>query len=137
MVAKLASRLVDFFEERTDGNIRSIIAYGEDEHEVYYIRDDVAGQYDEAEFENSIEDTRLDSLSRPIYESTFSEEHGDLTCLVQAFENAVEMNFIIGDGRGVAVGLDAEALEETHGLVAQARDIVLEERTNTVRTHDD
>lgn len=134
MVESLASRLEGFFEERTDGHLRSILAYEVDHHEVYYIRDDVADQYDEAEFADTLEGTRLDSLSRPMYESTFSDDHGDLTCLVQAFENAVEMNFIIDDGRGVAVGLDAEALEDTQGLVSDARDIVLEERNTLDKT---
>lgn len=133
MVTRLAGHLEEFFAEETDGNLRSIIAYQPDGYEVYYIRDDVGDEYTPAEFDKSVADTRLDSLSRPLYESGFSDEHGDLTCLVQAFEEVVEMNFILADGHGVAVGLDAEALENNHGIGAEARDILLEERANFPR----
>lgn len=70
----------------------------------------------------------MDSLTAPIYKNTFSEDHGELTCLVQCFENVIEMNFVLSDGVGAAVALDAEAMADSHGLVAEARQIVIEER---------
>lgn len=70
----------------------------------------------------------MDSLSAPIYKDTFSEDHGELTCMVQCFEIVIEMNFVLEDGVGAAVALDAEAFAETQGLVAEAREIVIEER---------
>lgn len=131
MVAQLASRLQAFFEEQVGDDLRSIITYEAESHNVVYFREDVASQYSPEELSKSIDDSRFDSLTRPLYEGTFSQDHGELTCLVQAFEHAVEMNFILDDGKGVAVGLDAQALKETHGLVADARDILLEERRDT------
>lgn len=130
MVRTLASRLEGFFDNRVGDDLRSIITYQESAHEVVYLRDDVATQYSEDDFEKSIKDTRFDSLTKPLYEETFSEEHGELTCLVQAFENAVEMNFVLADGEGVAVGMDATALLETNGLVADAWELLLEERAD-------
>lgn len=47
---------------------------------------------------------------------------------MQAFEYAVELNFVFEDGRGVAVGLDASAFVETDGLITDARHFVLEVR---------
>lgn len=131
MVAQLASRLQEFFEEQAGEDLRSILTYEEDAHEIVYVREDVAEQYSPEELTESIDTSRLDSLTGPLYEGAFSPEHGELTCLVQAFENAVEMNFILDDGVGVGVGLDIHALEDTHGLVADAREILLEERPDT------
>jgi hypothetical protein len=48
--------------------------------------------------------------------------------MVKCYENVVEMNFVLGDGVGAAVALDAAAMSEAHGLVGEAREIVIEER---------
>lgn len=131
MVASVAVRLQRFFEEQVGADLRSIITYDAESHEVVYVREDVADQYSPAERANSIDTSRFDSLTGPIYEEAFSPQHGDLLCLVQVFEHAVELNFILDDGVGVAVGLDAHALDATDGLVAEARQILLEARTDT------
>lgn len=127
MATRMASRLEDFFEQRTDGKLRSIVKYEEDSFEIVHLRDDVVDQYTEEEIEDVIDDSRMDSLTAPIYKNTFSEDHGELTCLVQCFEDVIEMNFVLFDGVGAAVALDAE-MTDSHGLVAEARQIVIEER---------
>ena len=124
----MASRLEDFFEQRTDGNLRSIVKYEPDSYDIIFLRDDVADQYTEEEIEDAIDDARMDSLTAPIYDDTFSEDHGELTCLVQCFEHVIEMNFVLEDGVGATVALDEEAMVEAHGLVAEAREIVIDER---------
>jgi hypothetical protein len=128
MASRMASRLQDFFEQRTDGNLRRIVKYEMETFEIVYLRDDIADQYTTAEIESAIDESRMESLSVPIYENTYSEDHGDLTCLVQCFENVIEMNFVLDDGVGAAVALDEEAMTESHGLVSEAREIVIEER---------
>lgn len=128
MVSTVAARLQSFFEDRVGESLRSIITYEADTHAIEYLREDVAAQYSPDELADSIDTSRFDSLTGPLYEGAFSHEHGELTCLVQAFEHAVEMNFILDDGVGVAVGLDIDALEDTSGLVADAREILIEER---------
>lgn len=128
MALKMASRLEAFFEEAVGDNLRSIVKYEPGKAEIVYMRDDVAKKYSDKGIANVIDDARMDAFAAPIYENNFSDDHGDLTCLVQCFENAVEMNFVLDKMAGAAVGLDIEALEETHGLVAEARQIVVEER---------
>ena len=54
--------------------------------------------------------------------------HGELTSLVQCFENVIEMNFVLSEGAGTVVALDGEAMGDATGIVAEARRIVLEER---------
>lgn len=128
MATKMTTRLQSFFEEQANGYLRSIVKYEQRDYEVVFLRDDVAERYSPAELEDSLDDMLMESFSAGIYENTFSDDHGDLTCMVKCFENAVEMNFVLTDGVGTAVGLDAEAMADAHGLVAEARSIVLEER---------
>ncbi|MBX0296809.1 hypothetical protein [Haloarcula nitratireducens] len=136
MAQKLASRLETFFKEKTDGDLRSIVQYEQGDFTVAYLRDDVAEQYTDDEFADAIDDSRFESFSAPIYDDLFSDEHGELTCLVKCFENVLEMNFVLADGVGTAVALEAEAFSETHGLVAEARDVVVEEREQLDETQD-
>ncbi|WP_435064151.1 hypothetical protein [Halobaculum sp. EA56] len=128
MATRMVSRLEEFFEQRTDGNLRSIVKYESDSFDIVYLRDDVAEHYSDSEIEAAIDESRMESLSAPIYEDTYAGDHGELTCLVQCFENVVEMNFVLEDGVGAAVALDIEAMTEAHGLVADARKLVVEER---------
>lgn len=128
MAQKLASRLESFLEERTDGHLRSIVIYDEGDFRIDFIRDDVAEQYSEHEIEAAIIESRLESMEVPLFEDLFADDHGELTCLVKCYENVIEMNFVLDDAVGAAVALDAEALGEATGIVADARDIVFDER---------
>jgi|AntRauMinimDraft_4_1070384.scaffolds.fasta_scaffold00879_5 hypothetical protein len=129
MVAQMASRLRDFFEERTDSGLRSIVTYDFESVDIVYLRDDVASQSTEAEIASAIDESRMQSMSVPIYEAVFPRNHGKFECMVTHFENVVEMNFALDDGAGAAVALDAEAMDETQGLVSEAREIVMDERS--------
>lgn len=128
MVAEMVSQLEEFFELRTNGGLRSIIKYDQEGVDIVYLRDDVAEQYSEQEFATAVDEARMESMHAPIYERVFSGDHGDLQCMVNCFENVVEMNFALADGVGAAVALDARAMDEAHGLVTEARSIVVEER---------
>lgn len=128
MAMRMASRLETFFKDRAAGTLRSIVKYEHDSFDVVYLRDDVANRYSMTEIETAIDESRMDSLSVPIYEDTYADDHGEITCLVQCFEHVIEMNFVLKDGVGAAVALDVEAFADSHGLVAEAREIVIEER---------
>jgi len=128
MSVQVASRLKEFLEEHMDEELRSIVRYDLDEVNVEYIRDDVADKYTEEELTKAIDESRLDSLHAPLYEHSFSKDHGDLQCMVTCFEHVIEMNFAIDDGVGVAVAIDAEAMDDAHGLISEARNIALEEQ---------
>lgn len=128
MSIQVVSELREFFEQNAEAELRSIVRYDRDAVEIEYIRDDVADQYTEPELEKAIDSSRLDSLHAPLYEHTFSKDHGQLQCMVTCFENVIEMNFAIGDGVGTAVAIDSEAMDEAHGMISDARNIVLRER---------
>ncbi|WP_255152657.1 DUF7522 family protein [Halorarius halobius] len=124
----MASRLEEFFTQQAGEHLRSIVKYEHSTFELVYLREDIDDQYTDREIERAIDDSRMESLSTSFYGNLFSEGHGDLTCHVKCFENVVEMNFVLADGVGAVVALDADAMSEAHGLVADAREIVLEER---------
>ncbi|MFB6171604.1 MAG: hypothetical protein ABEJ23_03655 [Haloarculaceae archaeon] len=128
MVERTTARLESYFEERVGDDLRSIVTYEPDAYEVAFIRGDVAEQYTRSEIETAVDDSRMESLSAPIYDGLFTDGHGELTCMVKCFESVVEMNFVLRDATGVAVALDDEAFRDATGLVAEARNIVLEER---------
>lgn len=124
MPDKLASRLESYFKHETDGSLRSIVKYEEGDFSTVYLRDDVADQYTSEEAARAIDDSRLESISAPVYQDLFSENHGELTCMVKCFENVIEMNFVLGDGVGTAVALDATAFSEAQNLVGEARNLI-------------
>lgn len=128
MATRMVSRLREFFEARANDDLRSIVKYEQEDYDIVYLRDDVADMYSEAEIEAAVDDARMESLTTPLYEDTFSPAHGELTCMVKCFENVVEMNFALSDGVGAAVAVDAEAMSGAHGLIAEAREIVMQER---------
>ena len=129
MAVQMASRLEAFFEEETNDALRSIIKYDSEGVDIVYLRNDVAEQYSEEELLDAVDESRMQSISAPVYEQAFSENHGDLECLVNCFEHVVEMNFAVDDGVGAAVALDVAAMDEGSGLVSEARNIVVEERS--------
>lgn len=128
MAMRLAERLEEFFENHTGEHLRSIIKYEPEDCEITYVRDDAADQYTEAELEHAVDDSRMESFAAPIYADMYSEDHGDLLCMVKCFEGVVEMNFALADGVGAVVALDAEAMANGYGLVARARDVLEDER---------
>lgn len=132
MSQELVTRLEAYFHRETNDELRSIVTYGREGFDLVYLRDDVADEYTEAELEQAVDDARLESLTAPVYEETFAGDHGDLTCLVKWFETVVELNFVLDDGIGAAVGLDADALESSGSLVAEAREIAVGEREEDV-----
>lgn len=128
MTQRMATLHEEFFEERADGHLRSIVNYEQREFNIIYLREDVAEQYTEEEIRAAVDESVLGSIGAPVYGTVFSDDHGELTCLVQAYKNVIEMSFVLAEGMGTAVALDEEAMRDASGLVADARRIVLEER---------
>lgn len=128
MAAQAATRLRKFFEDRVGDHLRSVIAYEGTTYDVVYLRDDIADRYSDDELRSAVDESILDSITAPVYESVYAEDHGKLTCLVQCFEAVVELNFVIADGKGVAVAIDEAGFMDASNLVAEGRRILLEKR---------
>lgn len=128
MAERMATRLEAFFDDRVPGRLRSIVKYEEREYDIVYLREDVAQQYTEGEIQGAMDEAVVDSIAAPLYGHVFADDHGDLTCLVQCYENVVELNFVLSEGVGAAVALDEGALRNESGLIDGARQILIETR---------
>jgi hypothetical protein len=100
-------QLATFLQEKFSGTLRSVVYYEQTSHEIHYVREDVLQQYTANELDDVVEYLRHESMGKEATERRYP--HGDLTCEMEIYEDAAEINFILGLGRGVAVGLNAEA----------------------------
>lgn len=100
------SSLVQFLQEEINDNLRSVIHYDKDGYEVVYIQDDVAAEYTGDEIEKVIQDLGMEAFSKPLQESLYA--HGELRCTMRWFEDGIELNFLVSDSEGVAIGLSGE-----------------------------
>ncbi|GAB6877771.1 hypothetical protein JCM17823_00450 [Halorubrum gandharaense] len=114
--------LVDHLHETVGENLRSVITYNYDcrEYDVVYAREGVLDAYHEQQIANIVRTYESDSLSKPGQEQWYA--HGEQQCVLRCFEGGVELN-LIGDGRGVAVGLDVGALAGQHSFVGTCLEI--------------
>lgn len=88
--------------------LRSVVGYTPDSYTVHYIRSDVKSQYTDDEIEAAIAELRLETLEQDHMDNVFGAVHGDQQCQITVFENAIELNFVLGDGTGVEVAFDRD-----------------------------
>ena len=102
-----AKALATFVEERVESHLRSVVWYDQGDFEILYGRADVLSRYSTAEIEEVIAELALESREKPLKEQLYT--HGSLNCTIQCYEDGIEMHFVIGEGEGVAIGLDEDA----------------------------
>lgn len=97
---QLTRRLRDVVGE----DLRSVIRYDWDDYEILYVREDVKNAYEDREIEALYEEFRFESFGKRAAERRYV--HGELKSTVRIFENAAEVNLVMGDGEGLAIGLE-------------------------------
>lgn len=99
------SDLVDYLHETVGDGLRSVIRYDfeTEGYDVVFVRDGVLDGYTEETIENIVRTYETDALSKTGQEQWYN--HGEQQCIMRCFESGIEMN-IVGDGQGVAIGLD-------------------------------
>lgn len=107
MAPRDPERLTEFLKSEVGDELRSVIYYDEDTFDLVYARDDVREQYTESELEDVRQDLGITSFGKPALEGLYV--HGDLQSTVHCFEDAIEMQFLLSDTEGIAVGLDPAA----------------------------
>jgi len=100
-------------------HLRSVVGYTRDNYAVHYIRDDIADSYTDAELEDAIDEMRLETLEQNYLNSVFQARHGEVYCRVVVFSEAVEMNFAVNDGVGLAVAIDTDYFARTDNVVKE------------------
>ena len=101
-------QFTEYMLETFGDRLRSVTYYEWDDFEVVYSREGVLEEYDPEDVQRIAKDLQMESLGKPVAESRFA--HGDLLCRISCFDNGTAINFLLEDGEGIAVGLEAGSL---------------------------
>ncbi len=112
MVYELAGDIEELVHEHAGAFLRSIVVYTADNYEIRFVRDDVEENYDATEIERALDELRLETLEREYINSIFAEKHGEFISNILTFTEAVEMNFLVDEGVGMAIAVDREYFEQ-------------------------
>lgn len=107
---------VEFLRKEAGDYLRSILYFDGQNHEVAYVRDDVAEEYTERDRERIVESLLAEASARNREEELYV--HGELNCIVRSFDRAVELHFPKGVHSGTAVALEPDAARDLSGLIA-------------------
>lgn len=113
--------LAEFLKEQS-ADLRSVAYYTDEVSEFVYIRDDIRAQYSQQEVEDVINHLWLEAFGKPGLEDVYI--HDELQCIVNHFEDAVEMNFLLGENAGVAVAFDADGFTTQQLFVSHCRELL-------------
>ncbi|MDZ7701153.1 MAG: hypothetical protein U5J98_03305 [Halobacteriales archaeon] len=106
---------VPFVLDRAGDAVRSVVRYDATDSEVLFLRDDVAETYDALGVETVVASLRREGEQAGRQEHVYA--HGELNCIVRAFDGGLEMHFPYGDVEGIAVALEPAAAEHLYGFV--------------------
>jgi len=117
-----AERLTQFLLDEVGDQLRSVIYHRGRDHDVTYVRDDVAARYTDEEVAQVVEDLVFDTLDKHHQEGMYV--HGDLVCNVRCFEEAVEIHLVLDEHRGIAISLEPTVLLEHQSFVGRCMEAV-------------
>ena len=106
---------VQFALDQAGDAVRSVVQYDATDSEVLFLRDDVAGTYDALGVETVIAALRREGEQAERQEHVYA--HGELNCIVRAFDGGLEMHFPYGDAEGIAVALEPRAAQQLYSFV--------------------
>lgn len=101
-----APSLVERYRKITPDGLRLAIRYEGDEHDIVYVRDDVAEMYTPEELDEKVKQLVVEGLSAPPAQGQF-RLYGDLNVVVRRFEHAVVLHFPVDEFTGLAVTFDS------------------------------
>lgn len=111
-----------FVLDRAGDAVRSVVQYDAEASEVLFLRDDVAENYSALGVETVVTSLRREGERSGRQEHVYA--HGELNCIVRAFDGGLEMHFPYGDSEGVAVALEPQAAEHLYSFVDDCLDHV-------------
>lgn len=115
MVDTGSDAFVRFVLDRAGDAVRSVVRYDAEDSEVLFLREDVAEGSSALGIETVIAALRREGEQAERQEHVFA--HGELNCIVRAFDGGLEMHFPYGDSAGVAVALEPAAATHLYGFV--------------------
>ncbi|MGB9987103.1 DUF7522 family protein [Salarchaeum japonicum] len=101
-----ANELVEFLREQAGDYLRAAIHYTEHDHDVLYIRDDVAGDYTDAELATFVDHYRTKSREQqPDRPFDLGHDH----CTISVYDEAILFHFTLTTTVGTIITLAPEA----------------------------
>lgn len=110
------SDLVAAARDHAGDSLRVVATYEGDDIEFHYLRDDVAADYSDAEFDRIREHVFLEGIQEPHLEELFGGR--DLLCQSFVFEDIVAFYYNEDDTTGRFVSADRGAFDELDAFVA-------------------
>jgi hypothetical protein len=103
----VAQSLVERYRAITPDGLRLAMMYEGDEHEMIYVRDDVAEMYSPEELEEKVKQLAVEGLSAPPTQEQF-RLFGDMRTVIREFDKAVVLHFPLDEFSGLAVTFDSD-----------------------------
>jgi len=102
-----AQSLVERYRKITPDGLRLVIRYEGDEHDVVYVRDDVAEMYSPEELDEKVKELVVEGLGDPPTQEQF-RLFGEMNVVLRRFEKAVVLHFPVEEFAGLAVTFDRD-----------------------------
>lgn len=99
-------RLIDVAREHVGESLRTVATYHEREHDLIFLRDDIADQYSTEEIRRVFDELALSGLGQDYLESIFHA--GKIECAAYGFEDAAMFHFATNDAKGVFASFDRD-----------------------------
>ena len=125
----IGPKVVATIDPETEPGLRSVVSYTPDSYTINYIRSDVRDQYSSEQIETAIDELRLATMQRDHLNSVFKDVHGEFYSDITAFEDAIEFNFVITDGRGVEVAFDRDTFPNQRSVIDEIQTVITDTQT--------
>jgi hypothetical protein len=100
--------IVDQIRESDEGALRVAVRYGGDDHEVVYLREDIAAQFSDAELDERVETLVMKGLGDPTEEGVLFD-FGSLDATVRWYDAVVVAHFPVREWSGLVFTFDRES----------------------------
>ncbi|QLH84745.1 hypothetical protein [Halosimplex pelagicum] len=100
--------IVEQIRESDEGALRAAVRYGGDDHEVVYLREDIAAQFSDAELEERVETLVMKGLGDPAQEGALFD-FGTLDATVRWYDSVVVAHFPVREWSGLVFTFDRDS----------------------------
>lgn len=104
MSTQVSEALAEFFRDEAGQSLRLVGHYTDDSFDILYLRDDLADEYDDGDFEASFEVHRRDQAAAA--EQGEVVQAGDQHCTLRVYDEAIVFNFTQTDDVGTIVSVN-------------------------------
>jgi hypothetical protein len=100
--------IVDQIRESDEGALRVAVRYGGDDHEIVYLREDIAAQFSAAELDERVETLVMKGLGDPAQEGALFD-FGALDATVRWYDAVVVAHFPVREWSGLVFTFDRDS----------------------------